>query len=145
MGWRRSDSRIIISSAPRNRSRCSGFLTGIIGILQTRSTGTPSGGSSIRDLCFAPCKAQSCIIEKALPMSDEGIGADQSPGEGSRAPEYRAGAGWPPHQVRQASLRDLRDAIMSNPDAVCLRFEAACLLAEMGRTLEARGAYLRSE
>src|ERR1035438_8427916 len=75
-------------------------------------------------------------------MRDEGIGADQSPGEGSRAPEYRAAAGWPPHQARESALRDLRDAILSNPDAVGLRFEAACLLAEMGRALEARDAYL---
>ena len=75
-------------------------------------------------------------------MSDDGIGADQSPGEGSSAPECQPGAGWPPHQARESALRDLRDGIVSNPDALDLRFEAACLLAEMGRTLEARDAYL---
>src|ERR1035441_9359244 len=75
-------------------------------------------------------------------MSDDAIGADQSPGEGSSAPECQPEAGWPPHRARESALSDLRDGIVSNPDALDLRFEAACLLAEMGRTLEARDAYL---
>ena len=39
-------------------------------------------------------------------------------------------------------MRDLSERIAADPDAVSLRFELACLLAEMGRTLEARNAYL---
>ena len=56
--------------------------------------------------------------------------------------EPQPGAEWPPQRARQAALRDLGDRIVSHPDAVSLRFEAACLLAEMGRTLEARNAYI---
>src|SRR5580692_2080817 len=40
------------------------------------------------------------------------------------------------------ALRELNDRIASDPDAVNPRFELAGLLAEMGRTLEARDAYL---
>ena len=49
---------------------------------------------------------------------------------------------WPPQRARESALRELRERIASNPDEVSLRFEFACLLAEMGRTLEARNAYL---
>src|ERR1035438_8369235 len=59
-----------------------------------------------------------------------------------RAPERQSGAEWPPQRVREAALRDLSDRIVSHPDAVSLRFEAACLLEEMGRTVEARNAYI---
>jgi len=59
-----------------------------------------------------------------------------------RAPERQPGAEWPPQRAREAALRDLGDRIVSHPDAVSLRFEAACLLAEMGRTVEARNAYI---
>jgi hypothetical protein len=51
-------------------------------------------------------------------------------------------ADWPPERPREAALRDLRDRLASDPGAVHLRFELACLLAAMGRTLEARNAYL---
>jgi len=51
-------------------------------------------------------------------------------------------ADWAPHRARESALRDLNDRIALYPDSVDLRFEAACLLAEMGRTLEARNAYL---
>jgi tetratricopeptide (TPR) repeat protein len=60
----------------------------------------------------------------------------------SRAPQQAAGADWPPQRAREAALRDLNGRIASNPGAVSLRFELACLLTEMGRTLEARNAYL---
>jgi glutamate/tyrosine decarboxylase-like PLP-dependent enzyme len=43
---------------------------------------------------------------------------------------------------RESALADLNSRIASNPDAVDLRFDLACLLAGMGRTLEARNAYL---
>ncbi|MGO4879944.1 MAG: tetratricopeptide repeat protein [Bryobacteraceae bacterium] len=51
-------------------------------------------------------------------------------------------ADWPPQRVRESALRDLDGRIASEPGAVHLRFERACLLAEMGRTLDARNAYL---
>jgi glutathione synthase/RimK-type ligase-like ATP-grasp enzyme len=52
------------------------------------------------------------------------------------------GADWPPQRARESALRDLNGRIASHPDAVNLRFELACLLTEMGRTPEARKAYL---
>ena len=57
-------------------------------------------------------------------------------------PHEARGADWPPQRARETALRDLDGRIASNPGAVSLRFERACLLAEMGRTLEARNAYL---
>jgi glutamate/tyrosine decarboxylase-like PLP-dependent enzyme/glutathione synthase/RimK-type ligase-like ATP-grasp enzyme len=60
----------------------------------------------------------------------------------NRAPQPQAGADWPPQRAREAALRDINSRIASDPDAVSLRFEAACLLTELGRTLEARNAYL---
>ncbi len=54
----------------------------------------------------------------------------------------QAGADWPPQRAREAALRVLEARIASSPDAVDLRFDLACLLTEMGRTLEARNAYL---
>jgi hypothetical protein len=49
---------------------------------------------------------------------------------------------WPPQREREAPPRDLKDRLASDPDAPGLRFELACLLAGMGRTTEARDAYL---
>ncbi len=60
----------------------------------------------------------------------------------SRAPRQEPGAEWPPQRAREAALRDLNDRITADPEAVGPRFERACLLAEMGRTLDARNAYL---
>src|ERR1019366_2699709 len=57
-------------------------------------------------------------------------------------PHEARGADWPPQRARETALRDLDGRIAFNPGAVSLRFERACLLAEMGRTLEARNAYL---
>ena len=54
----------------------------------------------------------------------------------------KASADWPPHRARESALRDLNARIASDPGAVSPRFERACLLAEMGRTPEARDAYL---
>ncbi len=63
--------------------------------------------------------------------------------EQSRAPHSQPDAEWPRRQrARESALRDLSERIAVNPNAVSLRFESACLLAEMGRTLEARNAYL---
>jgi len=60
----------------------------------------------------------------------------------SRASRLEPGADWPPQRARESALRELRERITSNPNEVSLRFEFGCLLAEMGRTLEARDAYL---
>jgi len=52
------------------------------------------------------------------------------------------GADWPPQRARESALCDLNGRIASQADAVSLRFELACLLTEMGQTLEVREAYL---
>lgn len=49
---------------------------------------------------------------------------------------------WPPYQAREAALRDLTSRMAARPDDANLQFEAACLLTELGRTLEARDAYI---
>jgi glutamate/tyrosine decarboxylase-like PLP-dependent enzyme/Flp pilus assembly protein TadD len=58
----------------------------------------------------------------------------------SRAPQ--PDAAWAPHSAREAALRDLSNRIASNPEDLSLQFEFACLLAEMGRTRDARDAYI---
>jgi len=60
----------------------------------------------------------------------------------SRAPQQPSGADDPLERARESALRDLQGRIASNPDTVSLRFDLACLLSGMGRTLEARNAYL---
>jgi len=49
---------------------------------------------------------------------------------------------WAPQRAREAALRDLEARLASDPAAIGLRFEFACLLAELGRTPDARQAYL---
>jgi len=49
---------------------------------------------------------------------------------------------WAPYRERAAALRDVQDRLASDPGALDLRLELAGLLAAMGRTLEARNAYL---
>jgi len=49
---------------------------------------------------------------------------------------------WKPQQIRESRLRELKTLIASDAAAIPLRFERACLLAETGRTAEARDAYL---
>jgi glutamate/tyrosine decarboxylase-like PLP-dependent enzyme len=50
-------------------------------------------------------------------------------------------ANWLPHRARVAALNDLEGRIAADPN-MNLRFERACLLGEMGRTLDARNAYI---
>lgn len=50
-----------------------------------------------------------------------------------------AAAGSP---ARQTALRQLRERLASSPETPGLQFDLACLLTAMGRTLEARDAYL---
>jgi aromatic-L-amino-acid/L-tryptophan decarboxylase len=49
---------------------------------------------------------------------------------------------WKPRQLRESRLRDLEALIASDPASIPLRFERACLLAEVGRTVDARDAYI---
>jgi aromatic-L-amino-acid/L-tryptophan decarboxylase len=48
----------------------------------------------------------------------------------------------PDQGVREAALGNLNVRLASEPGDAKLRFELACLLTEMGRTMEARNAYL---
>jgi glutamate/tyrosine decarboxylase-like PLP-dependent enzyme/Tfp pilus assembly protein PilF len=49
---------------------------------------------------------------------------------------------WQPRRRREFRLRELEAQIASGAAAIPLRFERACLLAEVGRTADARDAYL---
>ncbi len=60
----------------------------------------------------------------------------------SQASESGPGADWAPRIARESALRELETRMAADPDAVSLRFERACLLTELGRTLDARNAYL---
>jgi len=60
----------------------------------------------------------------------------------SRAPLQSADAFWPPQRAREESLRELDGRLLEDPDSVSLRFERAGLLAELGRGIEARNAYI---
>jgi glutamate/tyrosine decarboxylase-like PLP-dependent enzyme/glutathione synthase/RimK-type ligase-like ATP-grasp enzyme len=73
------------------------------------------------------------LVEKTVALGQAIEGSAASAAR-SRAPQ--------PQRAREAALRDLTARIASDPDAVSPRFESACLLTEMGRTLEARNAYL---
>ena len=59
----------------------------------------------------------------------------------SQAPQTNA-AEWQPRRARESALRELEARIALDPDAVSLRFDRACLLTELGRTLDGRNAYL---
>jgi glutathione synthase/RimK-type ligase-like ATP-grasp enzyme len=71
------------------------------------------------------------------------MSADRPPGPGGTLDSHQPGADWVPQRARESALRDINDCIASNPGVLDLRFERACLLAEMGRTLEARHAYIK--
>ena len=75
-----------------------------------------------------------------MTLAEETPAPDASTAQ-SRAPQS-PGSDWPPQRAREFALRDLEDRIASDPAAVSLRFEFACLLNEMGRDLESRDAYL---
>lgn len=51
-------------------------------------------------------------------------------------------AAWPPRAAREAALSRVEARIVSEPDAIGPRLERAGLLVELGRTLDARNAYL---
>jgi glutamate/tyrosine decarboxylase-like PLP-dependent enzyme len=78
------------------------------------------------------------LVEETVALGRR-IEASAATSDAQQAP---AGADWPPRRAREAALRDLEARIAPGAAAVDLRFERACLLAEMDRTLEARNAYL---
>jgi len=49
---------------------------------------------------------------------------------------------WQPRRAREAALRELESRLATEPESVALRLERAQLLTELGRTAEARNAYL---
>ena len=49
---------------------------------------------------------------------------------------------WMPRRLRESRLRELEAQIAADSTAIPLQFERACLLAEVGRTADARDAYL---
>jgi len=51
-------------------------------------------------------------------------------------------ADWAPRRLRESRLRELETQIAGDAAAIPLRFERACLLAEVGRATDARNAYL---
>jgi len=76
------------------------------------------------------------LVEKTVALGR----ALEASAAGSRAPEPPADEGA--RHARESALRAMAGRIASDPGAVGLRFEFAGLLAEMGRTAEARDAYL---
>jgi aromatic-L-amino-acid/L-tryptophan decarboxylase len=59
---------------------------------------------------------------------------------GSRQPKLDEA--WRPRKLRESRVVELEAQIASGGAAIPLRFERACLLAEMGRTADAKDAYL---
>jgi len=51
-------------------------------------------------------------------------------------------ADWPERRRRQAALDALDARLARSPDSIDIRFERACLLTELGRSDDARAAYL---
>jgi hypothetical protein len=60
----------------------------------------------------------------------------------SQSPDRHGGRPWRPRLVREKALRDTEERLAVHPGAVPLLFERAMILHELGRTLEARKAYL---
>jgi glutamate/tyrosine decarboxylase-like PLP-dependent enzyme/Tfp pilus assembly protein PilF len=77
------------------------------------------------------------LLEKTL-----ALGRVMEAGAAHAAGAPPAGADWPPQRAREIALREIASRIAADPEPAAPRFELACLLDEMGRTLEARNAYL---
>ena len=60
----------------------------------------------------------------------------------SRQAQATEAQDWAPRRLRESRLKELEAQIATNSAAVPLRFERACLLAEVGRTTDARDAYI---
>ena len=82
------------------------------------------------------------LVEKTVALGRAMQASAQASAARSRAPREARGADWPPQRARESALHEIDGRIASDPGAMSLRFERAYLLAEMGRTPEARNAYL---
>ena len=82
------------------------------------------------------------LVEKTVALGRAMQASAQASAARSRAPREARGADWPPQRARESALHEIDGRIASDPGAMSLRLERACLLAEMGRTPEARNAYL---
>ncbi|HUE04721.1 MAG TPA: pyridoxal-dependent decarboxylase [Bryobacteraceae bacterium] len=82
------------------------------------------------------------LIEKTVALGHALLASARASAASSTTPGDASGAEWPPHRALESALREIEDRIAREPGAVNLRFERACLLSEIGRTLEARNAYL---
>jgi aromatic-L-amino-acid/L-tryptophan decarboxylase len=117
-------------------------------VIELQESGDVAPSSTIIDGCLAirvaivnhrtSSREIDILVEKSVAIGR----AMEASAALSRAPQQQPGADWPPQRARESALCDLNSRIASNPDAVDLRFERAGLFAEMGRTLEARNAYL---
>jgi glutamate/tyrosine decarboxylase-like PLP-dependent enzyme len=59
-----------------------------------------------------------------------------------RSRQATSPADWAPRKLKEARLLELEAQTATDTDGIPLRFERACLLAEIGRTTEARDAYI---
>ena len=78
------------------------------------------------------------LVEKTIEFGrrmEAQAAASREPGEGG--PMSR-----PPQRVREAALHELDTRIAADPGSPDMQFERAGLLAEMGRSLDARNAYI---
>jgi aromatic-L-amino-acid/L-tryptophan decarboxylase len=78
------------------------------------------------------------LVEKTVALGR----AMEAAAAASRAPLPSADGDWPPQRAREEALRDIEVCMAADPASVDLRFERAGLLAELGRPLEARNAYI---
>jgi aromatic-L-amino-acid decarboxylase len=76
------------------------------------------------------------LVEKVLAA---GLGIERGAAR-SRQPE--GPENWAPRQLKESRLGELEAEIAADSDGIPLRFERACLLAEVGRAVDARDAYI---
>ena len=78
------------------------------------------------------------LVEKTVELGR----AMEARAAASRAPAPQSAAPWPAQRAREEALRDLDARLAQDPESVSLRFERAGLLAELGRSPDARDAYI---
>ena len=78
------------------------------------------------------------LVEKTVELGR----AMEAAAAASRQAAGRSDGNWPPQKVREEALRDVEARIAGDHTSVDLRFERAGLLAELGRSREARDAYI---
>lgn len=70
---------------------------------------------------------------------NDGAGENNFPDRGAPAPLC---ANWRPAQLRRQALCEVEAQLKLDPESVALRFDRGCLLNELGRTEDAKLAYL---